>query len=507
MTLQVAGEQILDLAIVTAKLGANAVTPGKAKLDDVWTFSVLPECTTLPSTDHQFANKEYVDSVASGLDPKASVRAATTAALPACTYSGTPNFTLTANANGALPAQDGQTLTAGQRLLVKNQADTKQQGIYTVTQVGDAGTPWILTRSADMNASAEFPGAFTFVEDGTAQAGTGWVCTAASTFILDGSAAPWAQFSSPGAYTEGNGIDITAMVISGVANTAAGLSVDGSGFKVVLEANHGLGFHAGTGAIEVLCDSTGAMGVGASGIAVKVETDHGLGFHAGTGQLEVLLQANKGLTVGAGGLAGVANAAAAMAVGASGFGVAIEADHGLEFHATTGSLACKVNSAAAMSMGASGLGVAIEADHGLEFHSGTGALAVQLYDTSLAEGSGGIKVQLADTSLVVSSGVKVRLYTGGGVALDGSANGLYVQRIHETKAWTGTGNTMVLSHTPADVPSGDAFLIVTLNGLIQSYDATPEQGEYSISGTTITMGGYTDVPSGYKTEVWYIGWT
>src|SRR5262249_54307258 len=64
---------------------------------------------------------------------KQPVRAATTAALPACTYSNGSSgvgATLTGNSNGALPAQDGVTLSANQDLLVKDQSTASQNGIY-----------------------------------------------------------------------------------------------------------------------------------------------------------------------------------------------------------------------------------------------------------------------------------------------------------------------------------------------------------------------------------------
>lgn len=73
------------------------------------------------------------DAVFNDRDWKESVRAATTAALPAVTYAngtGGVGATLTADANGALPAQDGVTLVVNDRLLVKDQAAQLQNGIY-----------------------------------------------------------------------------------------------------------------------------------------------------------------------------------------------------------------------------------------------------------------------------------------------------------------------------------------------------------------------------------------
>lgn len=87
-----------------------------------------------------------------------TVLACTTAALPTNTYAnGTAGVgaTLTATANGAFPAQDGITIPLGGRVLVRNEATTANNGIYVLTQVGTAGTPWILTRATDFDQAAE----------------------------------------------------------------------------------------------------------------------------------------------------------------------------------------------------------------------------------------------------------------------------------------------------------------------------------------------------------------
>lgn len=98
-------------------------------------------------------NLSQVQALVAGLtDPKDAVRAASTAALPAFTYdngvSGT-GATITANANGALPSQDGVSLGVNDRYLYKDASSPIHNGIYVVTTVGDAGNPFILTRSED----------------------------------------------------------------------------------------------------------------------------------------------------------------------------------------------------------------------------------------------------------------------------------------------------------------------------------------------------------------------
>ena len=164
-----------------------------------------------PSGDTDAANKAYVDSVAEGLDIKESCVAATTGALPAVTYNNGASgvgATLTADANGALAAVDGVTLTATQRVLIKDQVAELQNGIYIVTTVGDGSTAFVLTRAGDMDGSpaSEIPGAFTFIEEGSTYADTGWVCTTNAPVTMGSTAITWSQFSGAGQITAGDGL-------------------------------------------------------------------------------------------------------------------------------------------------------------------------------------------------------------------------------------------------------------------------------------------------------------
>ncbi|HEU4619193.1 MAG TPA: glycosyl hydrolase family 28-related protein [Gammaproteobacteria bacterium] len=83
---------------------------------------------------------------------KTPVDVATTAALPANTR--TVN-TLQANANGALGAQDGVAAFVGMRVLVWKEATAANNGVYRVTQLGSAGSPWIMVRDGDADSASE----------------------------------------------------------------------------------------------------------------------------------------------------------------------------------------------------------------------------------------------------------------------------------------------------------------------------------------------------------------
>lgn len=143
-------------------------------------------------------SKLAAEAAAAGMKWRPSVRAATTTTLPACTYAnGTSGVgaTLTGNANGALAAQDGVTLAAGEYLLVKDQASALQNGVYGVTQVGTAGTPFILTRLTDADTWAELVGQVRIVEEGSTNADTIFICTVNSGGAVGTNNVTWSSIS------------------------------------------------------------------------------------------------------------------------------------------------------------------------------------------------------------------------------------------------------------------------------------------------------------------------
>jgi len=131
--------------------------------------------STTPSNSTDIANKAYVDTVAQGLDTKASVVAGTTVNI---TLSGTQTI-------------DGIVLVSGDRVLVKNQTAPADNGLYLC-----AAGAW--TRTTDMDTWAEVPGAYVFVETGSTLADTGWVCTSNAGGTIGVTAITWAQFSGAG---------------------------------------------------------------------------------------------------------------------------------------------------------------------------------------------------------------------------------------------------------------------------------------------------------------------
>lgn len=191
-------------------VGTTSISLGSSSLTLGGLTSVT--VTQNPSTDYQLATKLYVDTVAQGLDAKAS-----------CVYSTTNNISLSGLATQA-GGDWASSLTAGDRILVKNQSAPAENGIW----IADAAA-W--TRAPDMNDWAEVPHAFTFIQDGATLADTGWVCTAASTGTIGVTAMPWTQFSGAGTYLAGTGLTLTGNTFS-ITNTGVSANTYGSASAV-----------------------------------------------------------------------------------------------------------------------------------------------------------------------------------------------------------------------------------------------------------------------------------
>ena len=158
------------------------------------TYKITNLGTPTSSTDA--ATKQYVDDVAQGLHIHASCVAATT---------GNINLSTDLEASDVI---DGVTLSAGNRVLVKNQSTTSENGIYTAVTSGAA------VRATDFNEASEIQGGdFVFITGGTVNDNTGYVqVNTVNTVGTD--PIVFVQFSGAGTYLSGNGLTLTGNIFS-----------------------------------------------------------------------------------------------------------------------------------------------------------------------------------------------------------------------------------------------------------------------------------------------------
>jgi len=185
-----------------------------------------------PTLDLQAATKQYVDNLtASGIHFHESVRVENPGALTVTYNNGTAGVgaTLTNAGTQAALVIDGITMVVDDRVLIYEQADATQNGVYVVTNVGSASTNWVLTRSSDTDTSGDGDsnsldeGSYFFVEEGNTGAGESYICNTPGTITFGTTEITFVQFSSSISYTAGTGININESRVistSGVATAA-----------------------------------------------------------------------------------------------------------------------------------------------------------------------------------------------------------------------------------------------------------------------------------------------
>lgn len=181
-------------------LGSGTVLSANLSAGTSYTITNL----AAPTNASDAATKAYVDATATGLDVKASVRVATT----------TAGTLATSFANGQ--TVDGVTLNTGNRILIKDQATASENGLYTVNATGAP------TRATDADADSNgevSPGMFTFVEEGTANADSGWILTTNGSITVGTTALAFAQFSGAGQITAGAGMTKTGNTLDVIGTT------------------------------------------------------------------------------------------------------------------------------------------------------------------------------------------------------------------------------------------------------------------------------------------------
>ena len=199
-----------------------------------------------PTLASDAARLSDVQSAAAGIDNKPSVRLGTTANITGTATATTITYTAT----GAT-TYDGVAPALNDRVLVKNQTNTVDNGSYTVTTLGSAGVAEVLTRSTDTITA----NAFWFIEEGTANADTSWMVTTNGAITLGTTALTIGQFGAPGSVSgtanritvTGGVVDIAATYVGQTSITTLGVITAGTWNGTNVGTSYG-----GTGAGTVL---------------------------------------------------------------------------------------------------------------------------------------------------------------------------------------------------------------------------------------------------------------
>ena len=527
MPLQFVTDQLKDQAVTAAKVANGTITQTQMAMDGTFAFSGTVSSSQAPTSDSHVANKAYVDNIAAGLHWKDSVRAATTANI---TLSGTQTI-------------DGIALQAADRVLVKNQSDAEDNGIYVV-----AAGAW--SRSADMNAGDEFPGAAMFVREGTVYGDTGWVCTNDAEPTVGTTAIAFAQFSGSGTFVGGDGVSISGNTIAvdlvdsgsgldfasgelqiaagGVTNAMLAGSIADSKLSTIATANKVSGTAVQLAAANATIENQ-------SGLQVKIASNSGL--EAANAGLALDLDGST-LSMGASGVkvadGGIANAQIAgnaaiadsklatisTANKVSGSAVQLQSNKGLADDSGLG----LVLDGATLSVGASGLKVGDGALANAQIAGNaaiaysklalTGAilnadLAGSIADSKLstistADKVSGSAVQLAtDPGIENSTGLRVKIAANGGLERIGDGVGIKPAGVDygmlgfspRKDAFTGNGNATAFQlGNRISSPDWRDGVVVSRNGqvLTQLSSGADSVDEYTVtdngSATTVTFG-------------------
>lgn len=176
-----------------------------------------------PSAAQDAATKTYVDTIAAaGIHYHDPVRVEQEGNLNATYNNGASGVgaTLTNAGTQAALVIDGVTMVVADRVLVYEQTDASENGVYTVTDIGSGSTNWVLTRAADADSYAPSDpdslgqGDAFFVQEGTAGAGETYVMNTVGTITFGTTDITFVQISSAQIYSAGNGIDLTGVTFS-----------------------------------------------------------------------------------------------------------------------------------------------------------------------------------------------------------------------------------------------------------------------------------------------------
>lgn len=441
--------QILDQSINNAQIAnkgpgnENGIELAKIQDSELLVKSdgsvgfTAPVSGATPTAANHLVTKAYVDAGSQGLDVKASVRAV-----------ATTDIALT-----GLQTIDGVALVAGDRVLLTGQEPVVENGIYVV-----AADAWLRAPDATTNEDVT-SGMFTFVEEGTANAGTGWVLATTGPTTLGTTPLTFTQFSSAGVIEAGDGIAKVGNLLSVVSGNG-GIAVTPDAIELTLD---GSTLSVGPAGLKLADAATGQILVGdANGVMRAVDV---------TGDITIDAAGLVRIAAGAVGAATIEDSSLALGKlvdGTAGQVIVAAADGTPTFTTLSGDVT--INAAGVTSIGANAVGTTEIAD------------ASVTLDKIAAVPAGSIIMGTADGNVAVALSGDVTVSEAGVVSI----NPATVVRVAD----------MVTRETPTGTLDGvnDTFVLaaaaragtesVYVNGILQDSGAG---NDYTIAGDTITM--------------------
>ena len=468
MAVQITGRQIANAAVGVSKLDLSTGT-----FD--FTGAVLQVATPAEGdAANRVASKGYVDGVAQGLDIKESCKVATTGNI---TLSGTQTI-------------DGVAVSASDRVLVKDQTDQKDNGIYVC-----AAGSW--ARAADFAGGSSEAGAFTFVEQGTVNGDNGFVCTSdKGSDVVGTNNIIFSQFSGAGQITAGSGLTKTGNTLN--------VAVDDSSIEISSDA---LQVKAGGISNAMLAGNITAAKLAGSIPSDKLNLGNGVQDNGGNLQVKLdgstLALSSSGIKVADAAITSTQLAADSVVSAKIADGAIDSAAYIADSVITSAKLAGSIANAKLANSTISGVALggnlnALTAGNGISMSSYNGSAAVSdltidLDGSSLAVGSDGLKI--ADGGVVAAmlagSIPSDKLNLGNGVQdnggnlqvkLDGSTLALSSSGLKVADAAIGSTQIAADAITNAKIADG-AIGTENLNyeSVFQSFDANGSTLKFDLS--------------------------